>query len=93
MRYVIAYDVSPDDIRLAVARVLEEVGSRVQESVFEVEAEARELEELTRRLTKALEEPEHGQVRIYRLCRDCHQASFGLGSVNTDGSQPAIVIG
>jgi CRISPR-associated protein Cas2 len=93
MRWVVAYDVSPDPIRTTLARVLEEVGTRVQESVFEVALEPVELARLEERLAAALGRPEHGQVRFYRLCLDCHRASFGLGDLPADGAEPAIVIG
>lgn len=93
MRHVIAYDISPDEIRLAVSRVLEGVGVRVQESVFECELSGPELDALLKRLIAALGSPKAGQIRCYRVCRDCYLASFGLGEIESDGARAAYVIG
>ncbi|MDX1998415.1 MAG: CRISPR-associated endonuclease Cas2 [Thermoanaerobaculia bacterium] len=66
MRYVIAYDVSDDKIRLAISEVLEGFGTRVQKSVFECELVGDGLEVLTGMLRLALESPKNGQVRFAR---------------------------
>lgn len=93
MTWVIAYDVSDDRIRSAVAHVLEQFGDRVQGSVFECRLDTRALGEVTRRLRDALEAPEHGNVRIYRACADCLSLSIGIGAVaTTTSSRPSTVI-
>jgi CRISPR-associated protein Cas2 len=90
MRYVIAYDVSDDKIRLAIAEVLEGFGTRVQKSVFECELVGDGLEVLTGMLRLALESPKNGQVRFYSLCSDCFDVAFGIGEVEAVGAEPAI---
>ncbi len=81
MRYAIAYDVPEDGTRIRVARILEGYGWRVQFSVFECDLEPADLERLVRRLRRTLGKSGRGNVRIYRLCADCHRASIGLGAV------------
>lgn len=44
--YVAAYDISRDSRRIRVAEILREYGRRVQRSVFEIEVEPEELDEL-----------------------------------------------
>lgn len=81
MTYVVVYDIEDDRMRGRVAKVLEGYGRRVQESVFECRTDARGLEEMTTRLADELKRPVCGQVRVYRVCDDCLQASFGLGQI------------
>lgn len=53
-RYLAAYDIR-DAKRLAkVAKIMEDFGVRVQESVFEVECSARDLEKLRARIHKTI---------------------------------------
>ena len=93
MRYLIVHDVSEDDVRSHVARVLEAFGPRVQESVFEAELAGADLPLLARRLTGVLQPAEVGNIRICRLCYECLAASFGLGLVAPGlGSEACIVI-
>ena len=92
MTYVVAYDVEDDRTRERIAKVLKGYGRRVQESVFECRLEASELEELTSRLKRELKRPDRGQVRVYRVCSSCLQASFGMGEMkDVDGASCYIV--
>jgi CRISPR-associated protein Cas2 len=69
MFIVVGYDVSDDRRRNRIAALLEENGSRVQESVFECllnEAEMRELE----KRAAAIVAPED-RIRYYQVCPRC----------------------
>jgi CRISPR-associated protein Cas2 len=77
--HLVVYDIEDDRVRGRVATLLEGYGRRVQESVFECRLEVRELEELTGRLQRELHSPENGEIRLYRLCRDCLEASLIIG--------------
>jgi len=79
MRYVVAYDIGDDKVRLKVAQLLQAYGERVQESVFECVLAADDLERLSDRLGGLLESCEGGEVRVYRLCANCLGESFGIG--------------
>ena len=68
--YVITYDIANDRRRAKVARFLEAMGVRVQESVFEVYLTAAELEKLLRKLGKVMKEDEDS-LRVYLLCSAC----------------------
>jgi len=93
MRYVVAYDVEDDRTRDRVANVMERFGKRVQKSVFECVLEAPDLELMTRQLKKELGKPEGASVRIYRLCADCLDGSFGLGEIRPGfAGEPWLVI-
>ena len=76
--YVLAYDIVDDRRRLRVAKCLEAVGDRVQESVFEVYLTAAELDRLLKRLNKVLVK-EDDSLRVYFLCEDCRRKARAVG--------------
>jgi len=92
MRYVVVYDVSDDRLRSDVSEVCEAFGARVQESVFECELDESGLDELLRRLGAALADPAEGNVRVYRVCKDCLQASVGLGGTAEGLGDAACIV-
>lgn len=85
MRYALCYDIARHRARERVAQLLSGYGSRVQESVFECELSKADLAKLTAELQEALTGEPEANVRCYRLCADCREASFGLGELR----QPA----
>ncbi len=92
MLYLVVYDIAHDQIRARLADVVAAYGRRVQESVFECELDPEALAELTERLKKVLQRPEHGQVRLYRVCDRCRSASFGLGQIKTVDADSYYII-
>lgn len=93
MMYVIAYDVVDDAIRNRMSSTLEGYGYRVQHSVFECDLAETDLQCLMERLKKILGGPDAGNVRLYRLCRDCVRHSRGIGkSAPGVGDGSCIVI-
>ncbi|MDQ3919058.1 MAG: CRISPR-associated endonuclease Cas2 [Acidobacteriota bacterium] len=93
MTYVVVYDIADDAIRARVASILTGYGHRVQESVFEcVVDDERELEGLTERLRGALVDAANGQIRVYRVCGKCLEASFGLGSVEPHDTAACFIV-
>jgi CRISPR-associated protein Cas2 len=79
MKWVVAYDLESDAVRARVAELLLTLGERVQKSVFECVLEADEVEALTARLQREIGQTP-GNVRVYRLCSACLDASFGIGA-------------
>ena len=76
--YLIVYDIR-DPRRLArVAKTLEQVAERVQNSVFEAWLTQEELRKLMRRLESKIE-PEEDSVRIYYLCQSCREKTRTMG--------------
>ena len=92
MTHIVVYDLEDDRTRGRIATILEGYGRRVQESVFECRLEPRELKELTSRLKKELQRTGNGEIRIYRVCRDCMGASFGIGQIKSFDSDPCYII-
>lgn len=78
MRYLVTYDIVDDGRRARVARALMDLGERMQYSVFEMDLESRELEEMLGSLA-GLVDPREDNIRVYRLCATC------LGSVRNLG--------
>lgn len=68
--YVLTYDIVADKRRTKVARLLESIGDRVQESVFEAYLTADELDKLLKKIGKLLNVKEDS-LRAYALCEGC----------------------
>ena len=86
MFYLVTYDISDDQRRTKVAKILEDFGDRVQYSVFEMELERPEqLAEMQHRLEKVIDQA-RDSVRIYFLCQGCRAkvAICGQGAVYED---------
>lgn len=81
MKYVVCYDVSDDGIRTRVSKVLEGLGERVQESVFECRLTDEQLLEALTGLASALEDGKNGNIRVYQTCERCEKEAMGIGSI------------
>lgn len=93
MTYVVVYDIADDAIRTRVASLLAGYGRRVQESVFEcVVDDERDLEGLTECLGCVLADPDNGQIRLYRVCGTCLQASLGVGRVEPRDTTSCFIV-
>jgi len=78
MRYLICYDIPDDRRRLAVSKILEDFGDRVQWSVFECLMDSGLLPSLLKRLEQVVE-PKEDTVRVYFLCGRCEMETVILG--------------
>lgn len=88
--YLVCFDISDDRVRTRLGRLLLRHGHRVQESVFEIALSTpAQLRRLQEQVTKLLED--ENEVRFYRLCRDCRQASSRVDGQPVAGL-PSIVI-
>jgi CRISPR-associated protein Cas2 len=90
MLWVVCYDITDDRQRLDVAHALEDVGARVQKSVFEVEASVEAVGRLAGRL-EALIDPRTDDLRYYPLCAGCRRRAGAAGTSPAD-STPRIAI-
>jgi CRISPR-associated protein Cas2 len=82
--YVVAYDVRDDTRRARVAKHLESLGERVQDSVFECYLTSAELEKLLKKLGR-ITNAEEDSLRVYVLCGQCQGKVrvAGLGKVTS----------
>ncbi len=78
MFVLIAYDIPDTRRRTRVARILDDVGTRVQYSVFEGRMEETELAATVARLKRTIR-PDEDKVRIYRICAGCLKMAQILG--------------
>ena len=82
MRYLISYDIPStpqgDRRRARIARALENVGLRIQFSLFELDVATGAIEAVIDRLEEILD-PETDSVRVYPLCGACVDKSQSLG--------------
>lgn len=75
---MISYDISDDDKREAIAKLLERYGKRVQKSVFECFVDERTYLEIKRKASLIID-METDSVRFYLLCRRCVEAIDFIG--------------
>lgn len=73
MLYIISYDISIDQRRLNIAKLLEGYGQRVLKSVFECDLETAAYGRLRQRLERHIEVNGGDRLRIYQLCHSCRQ--------------------
>ncbi len=86
MFYLVTYDISDDQRRTKVAKILEDFGDRVQYSVFEMILDRPEqLDDMQQRLLSVIDE-KADSVRIYNLCQGCKAKIrvVGQGAVYKD---------
>lgn len=76
--YAITYDISDDKRRRAVSKCLENYGTRVQYSVFEVLINEEMLKDIIEQLRKIIDIREDS-VRIYYICNNCLKKTFIIG--------------
>jgi CRISPR-associated protein Cas2 len=79
MKYVISFDITDDQVRYRVVKILLEHCYRVQKSVFEGFLSRPALEDCKVRL-EALIDPKTDSVRYYQLCAGCAENSIATGS-------------
>ncbi len=91
MHTVIAYDVADNQRRQRVVRALEDVGDRVQYSVFEAVLTPRQLADVRKRLAAAIE-PTVDSIRFYPLCEACRRRVQFLGPARTVGGEEVFIV-
>jgi len=85
MFFVISYDITDDRRRNKVAKCLENYGTRVQYSVFEIICEKEKLWKILKELEKIINKTEDS-IRVYYLCDSCLKKIeiLGQGEVTKD---------
>ncbi len=78
MFYTVAYDITNDRRRTAVAKILLDFGTRIQYSVFECNTDRRAFLRLQDRLQNAVN-PKEDTVTFYHLCRSCERGIERIG--------------
>jgi CRISPR-associated protein Cas2 len=83
--YVVSYDIADDRRRNAVAKILEDFGTRVQESVFDCLLEEIALLDLKERLGAVMDR-DLDSIRFYPICARCKDSIevMGIGFVRED---------
>lgn len=79
MKYVIAFDITDDQVRYRAVKILLKYCYRVQKSVFEGYLSRQALDECISQLD-ALIDPETDSVRYYQLCSGCAENALLSGN-------------
>jgi len=89
--YLLTYDIA-DPKRLAkVAKAMESVGERVQDSVFEAWLDEAELGKLLKKAQKVMKESEDS-LRIYTLCDACRKKIRCVGQGKVTPPPQAMIV-
>lgn len=78
MLVVVTYDIADDKRRVAVSKILEDFGFRVQESVFEAQLDDARMRRLCKRVATAIDERQDS-LRVDRLCKECEERVTMIG--------------
>jgi CRISPR-associated protein Cas2 len=82
MIYMICYDISDPKRLQKTAKILENLGIRIQKSFFQCEIEDKKKEVLVSQVLKVIK-PKKDYFYVYPLCEDCSQKAIqdGTGSL------------
>ncbi len=76
--YVVCFDISDDRIRNKIGKALLQYGDRVQESVFEISVKQNGELVAIRETLLDLTNNDDNNIRFYRICGSCREASSTL---------------
>ena len=79
MIHIIVYDVDNDKRRAQLSGLLEEFGTRVQESVFECNLNGPRYTDLLKKITLIADQG--ANIRIYPVCKECYLKAIGFGEI------------
>ena len=88
--YLLTYDIANPRRLAKVARAMEAVAERVQDSVFEAWLESAELEKLLKRIAKIIN-PAEDSLRVYPICAACREKVRFAGQGRSTPA-PGVVI-
>jgi CRISPR-associated protein Cas2 len=88
--YLLAYDIANPKRLVRVAKLMESIGERVQDSVFEAYLSQSELQKLLRKVERVME-MEEDSLRIYSLYQACRTKIRCVG-IGKPTAPPGVVI-
>lgn len=88
--YLLTYDIADPRRLVRVAKLMEAIGERVQDSVFEAYLSQAELEKLLRKAAQMME-MEADSLRVYSLCQAC-RAKIRCVGIGKSTAPPGVVI-
>ncbi len=89
--WLLAYDIRDDRRRTRIARLMESLGERVQNSVFEAWLTPDELQRILQKSEKVMK-MEEDSLRIYALCEACRPRMKRLGQGKATPAPASSVI-
>lgn len=88
MHYLIIYDISSDNKRRQVYKVLRRYGAWKQYSAFEVDLTRTQKTELIHSLENIISSG--GQVRLYKICGNCINHIYNIGDKSKKSSSSVV---
>lgn len=90
MHLAVTYDISNDKNRREVFKTLKRYGAWRQYSVFELEITKTQRLELEEELKSLIDADDGDQIRLFRLCSACLEATSHLGEEPPDEQSHVI---
>lgn len=78
MKYLFCYDISNPKRLIKIAKVAESMGHRIQKSIFSLDLNIKEYEELMLAVT-AIFDPSEDRIAVYKICERCASSGYYLG--------------
>ena len=91
MIYYIAYDISDTDARTKTAQLLENIGTRIQHSLFSCELVPAHLDDVFERLSEFIDS-DCDSLHIYPVCHTCVQGIKVLGTPSCPLEIPYLML-
>jgi CRISPR-associated protein Cas2 len=93
MYYLVSYDIADNKQRGRAAKILDDYGSRVQKSVFEIAGLSDEMwKNCLARLNKYVKLGDEDSIRIYLLCETCRGKVQVIGKGPAPMESPDVII-
>ncbi|MDX9992710.1 MAG: CRISPR-associated endonuclease Cas2 [Anaerolineales bacterium] len=89
--YLLTYDIANPKRLAKVAKAMQAIGERVQDSVFEAYLEPGELAKLIKKVQKIMKDSEDS-LRIYSLCGLCQEKVRCLGQGKRTEAPAAMIV-
>lgn len=88
---LICYDISDQNRRTRIFKILKDYGNNVQFSIFECSIDQKTYSELENKLKTEINSQDDS-IKIYFFCSSCESKIKNLGKTNEDFSTGAIII-
>jgi len=91
MLVIVCYDIADDRRRDKMFKTLEGFGRHVQESVFECDLTAKQMDRMRQKVKRVMK-AEEDNVRLYLLCEECRRRIEALGVATIEREQPFYIV-
>jgi len=94
MIIIVSYDITEQNKRSKIVKVLRECGKRVQKSVFECDVSERDRLDIFSKLSKIMKDKkeEKDSIRFYKICDKCLSQTKIIGDGRIEKREDYLII-